>query len=128
MEIPEKIAEFSIICPQSRLLPYAGMKKVKYLCRQSDLIYAIGCVRISIAHLNKIKNQPISKSHSDIEWILGDSELEALILEMNLIKKYRPHYNIRLKDDKRYPFIKVSWADDFPKVTVTRQMLQMGHV
>ncbi|MCK4724373.1 MAG: GIY-YIG nuclease family protein, partial [Anaerolineales bacterium] len=40
---------------------------------------------------------------NDIDWIVVDSELEALILEMNLIKRYRPHYNIRLKDDKQYP-------------------------
>lgn len=58
----------------------------------------------------------------DIEWIVVASELEALILEMNLIKKHRPMYNIRLKDDKRYPYIKVHWADPFPKVTVTRHM------
>jgi excinuclease ABC subunit C len=63
---------------------------------------------------------------ADIEWIVVDSELEALILEMNLIKKYRPHYNVRLKDDKRYPYIKVHWADPFPKVTITRQMTQDG--
>lgn len=62
----------------------------------------------------------------DIEWIVVGSELEALILEMNLIKKYRPHYNVRLKDDKRYPYIKVHWADPFPTVTVTRQMVQDG--
>ena len=63
---------------------------------------------------------------TDIEWIVVGSELEALILEMNLIKKYRPFYNIRLKDDKRYPYIKVHWQDDFPKVTVTRRMVQDG--
>jgi excinuclease ABC subunit C len=62
----------------------------------------------------------------DIEWIVVGSELEALILEMNLIKKHRPHFNVRLKDDKRYPYIKVHWADPFPKVTVTRQMVQDG--
>jgi len=45
---------------------------------------------------------------------------------MNLIKEHRPFYNIRLKDDKRYPYIKVHWADDFPKVSVTRQMLKDG--
>lgn len=61
-----------------------------------------------------------------IEWIIVGSELEALILEMNLIKKHRPRFNIRLKDDKRYPYIKVSWADAFPKVTVTRQMVEDG--
>ena len=58
----------------------------------------------------------------DIDFIITASELEALILEMNLIKRYRPKYNVRLKDDKRYPYIKVHWADDFPKVTVTRRM------
>lgn len=63
---------------------------------------------------------------ADIEWIIVDSELEALILEMNLIKKYRPHYNVRLKDDKRYPYIKVHWMDPFPKVTVTRRMVNDG--
>jgi len=62
----------------------------------------------------------------DIEWIVVGSELEALILEMNLIKKHRPHYNVRLKDDKRYPYIKVHWADPFPTVTVTRQLEQDG--
>jgi len=62
----------------------------------------------------------------DIEWIVVGSELEALILEMNLIKKHRPHYNVRLKDDKRYPYIKVHWAQPFPTVTVTRQMTQDG--
>lgn len=62
----------------------------------------------------------------DIEWILVGSELEALILEMNLIKRYRPNYNIRLKDDKRYPYIKVHWNDPYPKVTVTRHMASDG--
>ncbi|MGB9586421.1 MAG: excinuclease ABC subunit UvrC, partial [Anaerolineales bacterium] len=72
------------------------------------------------------RTQRLVSKITDIEWIVVDSELEALILEMNLIKRYRPHYNIRLKDDKRYPYIKVHWGDDFPKVSVTRQMLQDG--
>ncbi len=63
---------------------------------------------------------------ADIEWIVVGSELEALILEMNLIKKHRPRYNIRLKDDKRYPYIKIHWASPFPKVTVTRNMVNDG--
>ena len=62
----------------------------------------------------------------DIEWILVDSELESLILEMNLIKQHRPKYNVRFKDDKRYPYVKVHWADPFPKVTVTRRMANDG--
>ncbi len=63
---------------------------------------------------------------ADLEWIVVGSELEALILEMNLIKKHRPRFNIRLKDDKRYPYIKVHLAEDFPKVTVTRQIVNDG--
>ncbi len=61
-----------------------------------------------------------------IEWIVVGSELEALILEMNLIKKHRPHYNVRLKDDKRYPYIKVHWQQAYPTVTVTRNLEQDG--
>jgi len=63
---------------------------------------------------------------ADIEWIVVGSELEALILEMTLIKQHRPHFNVRMKDDKRYPYIKVHWNDPFPKLTVTRQMLEDG--
>jgi excinuclease ABC subunit C len=72
------------------------------------------------------KTRQLVRHIAEIEWITVGSELEALILEMNLIKKYRPHYNIRLKDDKRYPYIKVTWGDPFPKVFVTRQMDQDG--
>jgi excinuclease ABC subunit C len=72
------------------------------------------------------KTRKLVSHIADIEWILVGSELEALILEMNLIKKYRPHYNVRLVDDKSYPYIKVHWNDPFPKLTVTRQMVQDG--
>lgn len=77
-----------------------------------------------MAHPPKVRR--MVQQIADIEWIVVGSELEALILEMNLIKKYRPRYNVRLKDDKRYPYIKVHWADEFPKVTVTRQMVEDG--
>jgi excinuclease ABC subunit C len=72
------------------------------------------------------KTRRLVKNIADLEWIVVGSELEALILEMNLIKRHRPQYNIRMKDDKRYPYIKVHWAEDYPKVTVTRQMLEDG--
>jgi excinuclease ABC subunit C len=72
------------------------------------------------------KTRQLVRRIADIEWIVVESELEALILEMNLIKKHRPRYNVRLKDDKRYPYVKVHWAEAFPKVTVTRQMVNDG--
>ena len=72
------------------------------------------------------KTRKLVSNIADIEWIVVGSELEALILEMNLIKKHRPKYNIRLKDDKRYPYIKIHWNEPFPKVTVTRLMQDDG--
>ncbi|MBI3152485.1 MAG: excinuclease ABC subunit UvrC [Chloroflexi bacterium] len=72
------------------------------------------------------KTRRLVRDIVDIEWIVVGSELEALILEMNLIKKHRPKYNIRLKDDKRYPYIKIHWNEPFPKITVTRQMAEDG--
>lgn len=72
------------------------------------------------------KTKRMTELIRDIEWIIVDSELEALILEMNLIKKYKPRFNVRLKDDKRYPYIKVHWQNPFPKVTVTRRMTRDG--
>ncbi len=72
------------------------------------------------------KTRRLVREIADIEWIVVGSELEALILEMTLIKRHKPRYNVRLKDDKRYPYIKVHWQDPFPKVTVTRQMKDDG--
>jgi len=72
------------------------------------------------------KTRKLVRQIAQIEWILVGSELEALILEMNLIKKHRPRYNIRLKDDKRYPYVKVHWTEPYPKISVTRQMVEDG--
>jgi excinuclease ABC subunit C len=76
------------------------------------------------SHDNKTRRLVREITH--IEWIVVGSELEALILEMNLIKKHRPKYNVRMKDDKRYPYIKIHWQEAFPKVTVTRLMQEDG--
>lgn len=63
---------------------------------------------------------------ADFETILTGSEVEALILECNLIKKHRPRYNISLKDDKTYPYVKVTLAEDYPRVLITRRVLRDG--
>ncbi|MBQ7900968.1 MAG: excinuclease ABC subunit UvrC, partial [Clostridia bacterium] len=60
------------------------------------------------------------------EYIIADSELEALVLENNLIKKHMPKYNILLKDDKTYPFIKITMNEDFPRIMITRQVKRDG--
>lgn len=75
-------------------------------------------------HSEKVK--VMVKNISEFEYIVTDSEMEALILECNLIKKHSPRYNIALKDDKFYPFIKITTNDDYPRVFVTRKYAKDG--
>ena len=63
---------------------------------------------------------------ADFETIMTANEVESLILEANLIKKHRPRYNIRLKDDKSYPYVKVTVQEDFPRVFITRRVMHDG--
>ena len=63
---------------------------------------------------------------ADFECIVTDSEAEALILENTLIKRYRPRYNARLKDDKTYPYLKIDLSEEFPKVYITRRVAKDG--
>lgn len=76
-------------------------------------------------HTEKVR--AMVKNIAEFEYIVTDSEIEALILECNLIKKYSPKYNISLKDDKFYPFIKVTTNEDFPRVFVTRNYSKDGN-
>ena len=71
------------------------------------------------------KTRALVKNITDLEWILTDSEIEALILECNLIKKHVPRYNIKLMDDKGYPYVRIS-VEDFPKVEYVHRMERDG--
>lgn len=73
-------------------------------------------------HSSKVKS--MVKNISKFEYIITDSELEALILECNLIKQYRPKYNVLLRDDKTYPYIKVTINEDYPRILKVRRVLK----
>ncbi|MDI6840956.1 MAG: excinuclease ABC subunit UvrC [bacterium] len=79
-------------------------------------------VRAYFANTSSPKTQVIASKINDIDYIVTNSEVEALILEANLIKLHLPRYNIRLKDDKKYPYIKVTVQEDFPRVFPTRDL------
>ncbi len=68
----------------------------------------------------------LARTVADLEFIVTESEMEALILECSLIKRYRPRYNVRFKDDKRYPYIRISWEEDFPRLQIVRRIKQDG--
>jgi excinuclease ABC subunit C len=79
----------------------------------------------SANHSEKVR--AMVKNVAEFEYIVTDSEGEALILECNLIKKHRPRYNILLKDDKHYPFIKITTNEEFPRVFITRNIVKDGN-
>nr|WP_199296265.1 excinuclease ABC subunit UvrC [Trichocoleus sp. FACHB-591] len=58
---------------------------------------------------------------AEIEFIVTDTEAEALALEANLIKQHQPHFNVLLKDDKKYPYLCITWSEDYPRIFITRK-------
>src|SRR4028118_343113 len=71
------------------------------------------------------KTRELVKRIADLEFIVVDNEVEALVLESNLIKKHKPRYNVLLKDDKQYPHLKIT-NEPFPKVVITRRINKDG--
>src|SRR5699024_4888784 len=78
-------------------------------------------VKDSFTWANDQKTQRLVQEITDFEYIVTTSEMEALILEMNLIKKYDPKYNVMLKDDKSYPYLKIT-AERHPRLLITRRV------
>ena len=74
------------------------------------------------SHDEGIKKKQMVEHIARFEYIITDSELEALVLECNLIKEHRPKYNTMLRDDKTYPYIKVTVGEDYPRVLFAREM------
>ncbi|WP_313756034.1 excinuclease ABC subunit UvrC [Tissierella sp.] len=102
--------------------------------RNDEIIYvgkAISLRKRVRQYFQSGKNNPpkvnaMIKHISEFEYIIVDNEIEALILEANLIKKHKPKYNILLRDDKQYPYIKVTVNENYPRVMKTRKVLKDG--
>lgn len=72
------------------------------------------------------KTRALMNSVFEIEYILTKTEVEAFLLEASLIKKHRPKYNIRLRDDKSYPYIKITWSENYPRLYLSRKVRKDG--
>lgn len=105
-----------------------------YIMRDaSDTIIYIGKAKSLIKRvksyfrekLDRPKTQILMSHFDSLEYIVTNSEKEALILEANLIKKHRPRYNVQLKDDKRYPYVKIT-SEKFPRLVITRNVTKNG--
>ena len=99
--------------------------RVLYLGKAADLRNRVRSYFGSPHNLGPKIRRMVSRV-ADFEFIVTDSEAEAIILECTLIKKYRPFYNARLKDDKSYPYLKIDLTEDFPQVYITRRVSQDG--
>ena len=73
-----------------------------------------------------IKTRALVEHVENIDWIVTGSEHEAFALESNLIKQFMPRYNIMLKDDKHYPYIRINLKEDYPKINVVRKVKKDG--
>ncbi|MBL8024848.1 MAG: excinuclease ABC subunit UvrC, partial [Fibrobacteres bacterium] len=105
-----------------------------YLWKNDDEIIYVGKARILKdrvkSYFNRSSTDPkvaaiVSRS-TDIEWIITDSEIEALVLENTLIKKHKPRYNIDLKENQRYPYLRVETDSNYPRIEVVRKVERDG--
>jgi len=71
------------------------------------------------------KNQSMIKRITDLDWIVVSTEVEALLTEANLVKEHKPHYNINLKDDKSFPYIRIT-TEPYPRIFITRDIVKDG--
>jgi excinuclease ABC subunit C len=127
MPVPESVLEKIPHLPES-----AGV----YLWRDRDgtVLYVGKAKRLRSRvrsyvtgdHMESVKTRALMQQIGGLDTIVVPSEAHALILEANLIKEYKPKYNIALRDDKSYPYIKVTIAEPFPRVWVTRHLVDDG--
>jgi excinuclease ABC subunit C len=99
--------------------------KIIYVGKASNLSNRVRSYFQPAAKLEPKTQQQVAEV-KELEFFITNSEYEALILENNLIKRYRPFYNIRLKDDKGYPYIKINLREDWPTVSYSREMKNDG--
>lgn len=115
-EIPQEPGVYLMKDPRDRLLYIGKSKKLRSRVRSY--------FREGQKHSHRI--QMMVRQVVEIEFIVTDTEAEALALEANLVKQHQPHFNVLLKDDKKYPYVCITWSEDYPRIFITRKR-RMGN-
>src|SRR5579862_4860201 len=129
---PASHSELPSFREQARALP--NEPGVYAFHDDDDAVLYVGKARsLRKRELSYLKNDPFDRKTRDlvprvrrIEAVVAASETEALLLEQNFIKRYRPPFNVRLRDDKSYPYIAVTVDEDYPRVLFTRERHRRG--
>lgn len=122
-EIKDKVREFPI---QSGVyLMKSVVDKIIYIGKAKNLRNRVKSY-FTDSKDHSPKTRLLVQNIHEVEYILTKTEVEAFLLEASLIKKHRPKYNIRLRDDKAYPYIRFSWADEFPRLYLARKVKKDG--
>ncbi|MEL7054038.1 MAG: excinuclease ABC subunit UvrC, partial [Cyanobacteria bacterium J06588_5] len=95
--------------------------QVLYIGKSKSLRNRVRSYFREAAHHHTPRIATMVRSVADIEIIVTDTEAEALALEANLIKQHQPHFNVLLKDDKKYPYLCITWSEDYPRIFITRK-------
>ena len=97
-----------------------GDECILYIGKSKKLRSRVRSYFRSSNHLNERQTLMV-RQVVDIEFIVTDTEAEALALEDNLVKQHQPHFNVLLKDDKKYPYLCITWSEDYPRIFITRK-------
>jgi excinuclease ABC subunit C len=97
-----------------------GDDRILYIGKAKTLRHRVRSY-FQISHGHSPRIHLMVRQVSEIEFIVTDSEAEALALESNLIKHHQPHFNVLLKDDKKYPYLCITWSEDYPRIFITRR-------
>ncbi|MFO7660248.1 MAG: excinuclease ABC subunit UvrC [Candidatus Cloacimonadaceae bacterium] len=126
VKVSQKISDKIKLLPdQAGIYIWKDKKdEIIYVGKAKNLSHRIKSYLIDTA--KDLKTTQLVRHIDDLEFIITNSENEAFLLEADLIKQHRPKYNVNLKDDKRYPFIKITLNEPFPRVLVTRELNKDG--
>ncbi len=128
MKISKKITENPVLEQVKQLPTNPGVYLMKetdgnilYVGKAANLRHRVSSYFGTRQKLS-LKLQRMVTRVADVDFFITGTEEEALILELNLIKRHRPHYNVRLKDDKNFPYLKIDLSEDWPRVQITRRL------